>query len=95
MSDQDNVVPGPGFTSVEATSEASPKPDNVERLNNETLLTVPVDIVLEGAKRHGLEEVLVIGWKDGKPFASCSYSDAGLMLLRMEQTKQNILRWVE
>lgn len=71
-------------------------PENVDKFTGPTKLDVPVDKVLDGAKAADLTEVLIIGFtKEGKPYGACSHNDAGLMLLRIEQTKQNILRWVE
>jgi hypothetical protein len=92
MTDEEvnNVLKGPQWK-----GEGEP-PANVDKFTGETTLDVPVEKVLEGAKAHDLTEVLIIGFtKEGKPYAACSHNDAGLMLLHIEQTKQNILRWVE
>lgn len=95
MSD-DNVIKGPGFVSIEAAADGAPKPPgNVEVLGGETVMNVPCERVLNGALAEELEEVLVIGWKDGELYTACSYNHGGTMMLRMEQTKARLLRCVE
>lgn len=42
-----------------------------------TKLPIPVDRVLDGAKQHELETVLVLGWdKNGKFYAAASEADS-------------------
>lgn len=55
-----------------------------------TVDTTP-DSVLDGAKRHELDVVYVIGEKDGEPYFAGSSSDVGHALVLFEKFKRAVI----
>lgn len=66
--------------------------DNVIPLGNVTRLNIPTDRVLEAAKGHCSDGVVVIGWDDdGTLYFASSIADGGDVLWLMEMCKKNLL----
>lgn len=68
--------------------------DNVVSLGTVTKLDLPVDRVLEEAKKS-LDGggVVVIGWdRDGEPFCASSIADGGEVLWPLELTKVRLMK---
>ena len=66
--------------------------DNVIPLGNVTRLSIPTDRVLDGAKGHCSEGVVVIGWDDdGTLYFASSIADGGDVLWLLEMCKKNLL----
>lgn len=61
-------------------------------LNCVTRLDLPVDRVLEGAKKQ-LEGVVLLGYtKDGEQYFASTYADGGEVLWLLEQCKLSLLK---
>jgi len=65
--------------------------DNVVRLPVVTTLDTPTDVILDGAKAHGLQDCVVVGWdKDGKFYFASSVADGGDVLWLFEHAKKQL-----
>lgn len=60
-------------------------------LRCKTILDTSPESVLNGAIEHGLEQVFVLGWKDGEPYFAGSSSDVGAALVLFEKFKKAIV----
>lgn len=57
-----------------------------------TLLDLPVDRVLDGAKDQGLEGVVILGYReDGEHFFASTYADGGTVMWLLEMCKKELL----
>jgi len=66
--------------------------DNVISLGNITRLDLPVDRVLDAAKKDVSERVVVLGWdNDGELYFASSFADGGEVLWLMEKAKLALL----
>jgi hypothetical protein len=66
--------------------------DNIVDFPGGTLLDIPVDKVLEGAKDASLEQVVVVGVKeDGSTYLAFSTSDLYQILWFLENAKMDVL----
>jgi hypothetical protein len=66
--------------------------DNVIDFPGSTLLDIPVDKVLEGAKDASLDQVVVVGVKaDGSTYLAFSTSDLYQILWFLENAKMDVL----
>jgi hypothetical protein len=63
---------------------------NVIDFPGDTLCDIPVPQVLDGVDRD-LEDVFVLGMKDGEVAAWSSTADSGLILLMFERWKHSLL----
>lgn len=67
-------------------------PDNVKIFTGVTRADMPVQVMLDGAKRADLKNVMIIGEDaDGELFFSSSARDGGWVLWWMEQAKHAML----
>lgn len=57
----------------------------------DTTLPVPVKTVLEGVAEADLEEIFVLGYKDGKLNGWASTSDVAALILMFERWKHKVL----
>lgn len=65
---------------------------NVIPLGNVTRLNLPTDRILDGAKGHCPDGVVVIGWDaDGELYFASSIADGGSVLWLMERCKKALL----
>ena len=66
--------------------------ENVIPLGGVTRLDIPTDRVLEAAKGHCSEGVIVIGWDDdGSLYFASSMADGGEVLWLLEMCKKRLL----
>jgi hypothetical protein len=66
--------------------------ENVISLGGVTRLDIPTDRVLEAAKSHCSEGVIVIGWDDdGSLYFASSMADGGEVLWLLEMCKKRLL----
>lgn len=66
--------------------------DNVVEFPGETLLDIPPQSILEGAKEESLEQVLVVGvTKDGSSYFASSTADLYQVLWLLENAKMDVL----
>ena len=64
--------------------------------SGETIIPIPADKVLEGAKAHGLASVLVVGrFDDGQLYLAASHSEVGDLMLLLARAKQRFLDMAE
>lgn len=62
--------------------------DNVEEFPGETKVTLPVETVLDGAKKGIPDECLVLGWTDdGKLYIAGTHSNLNSALMLIETAK--------
>jgi hypothetical protein len=67
--------------------------DNVIDFPGGTLLDIPVDKVLEGAKDASLDQVVIVGVKeDGSTYLAFSTSDLYQILWFLENGKMDVLK---
>ena len=70
--------------------------DNVIFLNADSTLDIPVERVLEGAMKAGLEIALVAGrYEDGRFYLACSSCELPLIVTLLELAKRRLLREIE
>ena len=61
-----------------------------------TLLDLPTDMVLDGAKKEGLDGVVILGYrKDGEQYFASTYADGGTVLWLLEMCKKELLEMGE
>jgi hypothetical protein len=66
--------------------------DNIVDFPGGTLLDIPVDKVLEGAKEASLDQVVIIGSRsDGSTYLAFSTSDLYQILWFLENAKMDVL----
>ena len=57
-----------------------------------TLLDLSVDMVLDGAKKGGLDGVVILGYReDGEHYFASTYADGGTVLWLLEMCKKQLL----
>lgn len=69
---------------------------NVVVLDVETSLDLPLERVLDGARKHELEDCMIVGWAFGKRFYMAGQTcDSGKMLVLLERARLLILKRLE
>ena len=70
--------------------------NNVIPIGCVTRLDLPVDQVLEEAKKQGLEGVVILGYReDGEQYFASTYADGGNVLWLLEMCKKQLLEMGE
>lgn len=66
--------------------------NNIIGFNNITTVTMPPEKILDAAKEHVPEELLIIGWgKEGKLYFAGTHYDVAGNLLLLEAAKRDLM----
>jgi coenzyme F420-reducing hydrogenase delta subunit len=81
-----------GIHGAEPSDDAPSRPARVVPLGCVTYLDLPPDRILDAAKEHGMDGVIVIGFDlDGNQYFASSYADGGTALWLLEKCKAALL----
>lgn len=70
--------------------------DNVVKFNGNTTLDIPVDYVLDGAKKEGLKQVITVGlYPDGRPYLAGSQGNPAEVMMMLIKAQKDLLEWTE
>lgn len=69
--------------------------DNVVHLDNETMNDIPVEKILDEAKKEGVSVAMIIGWRDnGKFYFASSTGDCADMNLIIDSAKLALMDYM-